>query len=219
MANPAPSANPGPGVPQPTPTGADAAAQATVVVVPPAQLQAGTQAALAQPASPAHHQPLAQQLAQPLFVLASAKPGEHVMTLRVSPEDLGPLTVRAHIDGAGVRIELFAAGDAGREAVRHVLPELRRGLEDTGASLSLSSQDSPRNASQDNPRNTSQQQHPHHGAQDTGTRHGSQGEARRPVTEHGNDPRPAAPPRAVNGASEAAEASEAPTTSRLDVLV
>ncbi|WP_367646005.1 flagellar hook-length control protein FliK [Paenarthrobacter ureafaciens] len=65
------------------------------------------------------------------------------MTLRVSPEDLGPLTVRAHIDGGGVRIELFAAGDAGREAVRHVLPELRRGLEEMGASLSLSSDDSP----------------------------------------------------------------------------
>jgi hypothetical protein len=65
------------------------------------------------------------------------------MTLRVSPEDLGPLTVRAHIDAAGVRIELFAPGDAGREAVRHVLPELRRGLEDSGASLSLSSHNSP----------------------------------------------------------------------------
>ncbi|SDV99867.1 Flagellar hook-length control protein FliK [Arthrobacter sp. cf158] len=92
---------------------------------------------------------LAPQLATPLFSLASAAPGEHVMTMRVSPEDLGPLTVRAHIDGTGVRIELFAAGDAGREAVRHILPELRRGLEDSGASLSLSSHNSPPDAGKD----------------------------------------------------------------------
>lgn len=71
------------------------------------------------------------------------------MTLRVTPEDLGPLTVRAHIDGTGVRIELFAPGDAGREAVRHILPELRRGLEDSGASLSLSSHNSPPDTGKD----------------------------------------------------------------------
>ncbi|MCF3138916.1 flagellar hook-length control protein FliK [Paenarthrobacter sp. AR 02] len=71
------------------------------------------------------------------------------MTLRVAPDDLGPLTVRAHIDAAGVRIELFAPGDAGRDAVRHVLPELRRSLEDSGASLSLSSQNSPPDAGRD----------------------------------------------------------------------
>ncbi|MDR6986195.1 flagellar hook-length control protein FliK [Paenarthrobacter nitroguajacolicus] len=92
---------------------------------------------------------LSPQLAAPLFTLASAAPGEHVMTLRVTPEDLGPLTVRAHIDATGVRIELFAPGDAGREAVRHVLPELRRGLEDTGASLSLSTHNSPPDTGKD----------------------------------------------------------------------
>ncbi len=100
---------------------------------------------LASAAQPA----LAPQLAAPLFSLASAGHGEHVMTLRVAPDDLGPLTVRAHIDAAGVRIELFAPGDAGRDAVRHVLPELRRSLEDSGASLSLSSQNSPPDAGRD----------------------------------------------------------------------
>ena len=54
------------------------------------------------------------------------------MTLKVSPEDLGPLTVRAQIDAAGVRIELFAPGDAGREAVRGILPELRKELHGAG---------------------------------------------------------------------------------------
>jgi flagellar hook-length control protein FliK len=67
------------------------------------------------------------------------------MTLKVSPEDLGPVTVRAHIDASGVRIELFAPGDAGRDALRTILPELRRGLAESGlgTSLDLSDQSSP----------------------------------------------------------------------------
>lgn len=100
------------------------------------------------PAPPAplpDHGRLTPQLAGPLFTLASAAPGAHVMTLKVSPEDLGPLTVRAHIDATGVRIELFAPGDAGRDAVRTILPELRRGLAESGlgASLNLSDHGAP----------------------------------------------------------------------------
>ena len=89
---------------------------------------------------------LTPQLAGPLFSLASATPGQHVMTLKVSPEDLGPLTVRAHIDATGVRIELFAPGEAGRDALRSILPELRRGLAESGlgASLDLSDHGAPR---------------------------------------------------------------------------
>jgi flagellar hook-length control protein FliK len=67
------------------------------------------------------------------------------MTLKVSPEDLGPMTVQAHIDGSGVRIELFAPGDAGRDALRSILPELRRGLAEMGlgANLGLSEHGAP----------------------------------------------------------------------------
>lgn len=130
---------------------------------------AGTQAgfpAITQPASPLQQVPspatpgmatpapqadpakLLPQVAGPLFSLAAADPGKHVMTLRLSPEDLGPLTVRAHIDGSGVRIELFAPGEAGREAVRSILPELRRGLGESGfgASLDLSEHNTPADA-------------------------------------------------------------------------
>ena len=78
--------------------------------------------------APARRATLQPQLAKPLFTLVGAPQGQHIMTLKVSPEDLGPLTVRAHIDAAGVRIELFAPGDAGREAVRGILPELRKEL-------------------------------------------------------------------------------------------
>jgi Meckel syndrome type 1 protein len=86
-----------------------------------------------------------------LFTLAAASPGEHVMTLQVTPDDLGPMTVRAHIDAAGVRIELFAPGDAGREAIRGALPELRKELADAGfgASLDLSERNGPGSGARD----------------------------------------------------------------------
>ncbi len=109
---------------------------------------AGPQPAPAAPQTAAALQP---QLAKPLFTLAGAAHGQHIMTLKVSPEDIGPLTVRAHIDAAGVRIELFAPGDAGREAVRGILPELRKELTDAGfgASLDLSEHSGPGGAAQD----------------------------------------------------------------------
>ncbi|MFK0004209.1 flagellar hook-length control protein FliK [Paenarthrobacter sp. NPDC090522] len=174
---------------QPAPT---QAAPGLTAPVQPTQAQPPNPAALHQQAL--NHPPLNHQLARPLFALASAQPGEHVMTLRVSPEDLGPLTVRAHIDHAGVRIELFAAGDAGREAVRHVLPELRRGLEDAGASLSLSSQDHPQDSPQDAPTD--------------------RGDHRR------HEPAFQAPvPRSVATGREPEQPTHDPETNRLDVLV
>lgn len=111
-------------------------------------------AAAPQPAAPAAPQPgatLQPQLAKPLFTLAGAPQGQHIMTLQVTPEDLGPMTVRAHIDAAGVRIELFAPGDAGREAIRGILPELRKELADAGfgASLDVSEHSGPGNTARD----------------------------------------------------------------------
>ena len=123
----------------------------TPVVVQPAPLQQTPWTAalgLATPTALADPGKLLPQVSGPLFSLASAAPGAHVMTLKLSPEDLGPLTVRAHIEGAGVRIELFAPGEAGREAVRCILPELRRGLGESGfgASLDLSEHNAPADA-------------------------------------------------------------------------
>ncbi|MBT1607001.1 flagellar hook-length control protein FliK [Curtobacterium flaccumfaciens] len=92
--------------------------------------------------------PLAQQLARPVFSLAQAGPGEHVVTVQVVPDSLGPVTVRAHVTAHGMHVELFAASDAGREAVRQVLPDLRRDTAGTGVSttLDLSSQNQPQDA-------------------------------------------------------------------------
>ncbi|ACL40946.1 hypothetical protein Achl_2985 [Pseudarthrobacter chlorophenolicus A6] len=131
--------------------------QGTVAATPAIQLAPAVQTAQpAAPFSPPSAAPgfaagsLAPQLAGPLFSLAAAGPGQHVVTLKVTPEDLGPVTVRAHIDGAGVRIELFAPGDAGRDALRTILPELRRSLTESGltgsglgASLDLSDHEAP----------------------------------------------------------------------------
>ena len=67
------------------------------------------------------------------------------MTLSVTPENLGPVTVRAHVSADGIRVELFAPNDAGREALRTILTDLRRDLSGAGmnTSLSLSAQDQP----------------------------------------------------------------------------
>jgi flagellar hook-length control protein FliK len=67
------------------------------------------------------------------------------MTLSVTPDNLGPVTVRAHVSAAGVRVELFAPNDIGRDALRAILPELRRDLAGTGmnANLQLSSNNHP----------------------------------------------------------------------------
>ncbi|MET0934131.1 MAG: flagellar hook-length control protein FliK [Mycetocola sp.] len=98
------------------------------------------------PAPPA--QPLNAQLAQPLFSLAGARPGEHVMTVQVTPENLGPVTVRAVINVDGIQIELFSPSDSGREALRQILTDLRRDLAGSGmsASLDLSSKDAQDNS-------------------------------------------------------------------------
>lgn len=101
-------------------------------------------AATAAPSSP-QPQTLGAQLARPVFTLAAAGRGEHVMTVHVTPDNLGPVTVRAHVGVDGVRVELFAPTDAGRDALRAILPDLRRDLGSTGltGTLDLSSQNQP----------------------------------------------------------------------------
>ncbi len=95
--------------------------------------------------APAPAAPLAQQLARPVFALAHAGTGEHVVTVQVVPDTLGPVTVRAHVTAHGMHVELFAASEAGRDAVRQVLPDLRRDAAGAGVAttLDLSSQNHP----------------------------------------------------------------------------
>jgi len=81
--------------------------------------------------------PLVEQLARPLFTLATAPLGEHVMKIDVVPDALGPVTVRAHLGVDGIRIELMSASDSGREGLRAILADLRRDLAAGGMQSSL----------------------------------------------------------------------------------
>ena len=67
------------------------------------------------------------------------------MTVSVTPDSLGPVTVRAHVGPDGVRVELFAPSALGRDAIRAILPDLRRDLAGTGlgGNLNLSSYNQP----------------------------------------------------------------------------
>jgi len=61
--------------------------------------------------------------------IAQRAPGVHQITLTVSPEATGPVTVRAHIGSGGeVRIDLAGATEAGRDALRVLIADLRRDL-------------------------------------------------------------------------------------------
>ncbi|MEY9852439.1 flagellar hook-length control protein FliK [Leifsonia sp. EB41] len=89
--------------------------------------------------------PLQQQLAQPVMTLARQPDGDHIVVVRVAPDDLGPVTVHARVSDTGVHIELFAPSDAGRDAIRQILTDLRRDLNATtaNASVSVSDQNAP----------------------------------------------------------------------------
>ncbi|MBG6190488.1 flagellar hook-length control protein FliK [Arthrobacter sp. CAN_A212] len=107
-------------------------------------LQVPVPAASAPPAPPPPV-PLATQLYKPVFSLANASKGEHLITVRVAPDELGPVTVRAVVTAEGMRVELFAPTEAARDALRGMLPDLRRDLATPGlhASLDVSTKDQP----------------------------------------------------------------------------
>jgi flagellar hook-length control protein FliK len=71
-------------------------------------------------------EPLATQLAGPIVALRSAPRGTHIVTVRVTPENLGPVTVRAHVHDGGMRVELFAPTQDARDALATMLIDLRR---------------------------------------------------------------------------------------------
>jgi flagellar hook-length control protein FliK len=107
----------------------------TPVAAPP--ISAPAPAASVPAASPVEVVPLATQLARPLLGLRSAGDGNHVMTINVTPDNLGPVVVRAHVSGDTVRIELVAPTDQAREAIKAIMPELRRDLFQAGGQTSL----------------------------------------------------------------------------------
>lgn len=81
--------------------------------------------------------PLAAQLVKPMAALRAAGDGNHVITIAVTPENLGPVVVRAHVNGDAIRIELVAPTEQSREALKAIMPDLRRDLSQSGGQLSL----------------------------------------------------------------------------------
>ncbi len=136
--------------------------------------------------------PLATQIARPLFTLASAKPGDHSLTIRVSPDNFGPVTVRAHVSADGIRIELFAPSDGGRDALRQVLGDLRRDVASAGltASLDLSGKNHPDTGASDRDQQQS-------GSPDERAR----ADANRPTPTNRQLSRESAPYRGLDGSS------------------
>lgn len=86
-----------------------------------------------------------QQLTGPL-VKVTEQGGEQILVVQVRPENLGPVTVHAHVRDNAVHVELFTPSDAGRDALTQVAADLRADLQQahTGnTSLNVSSQTAP----------------------------------------------------------------------------
>ncbi|MFJ4175753.1 hypothetical protein [Microbacterium sp. NPDC089696] len=81
--------------------------------------------------APVAHTPraVAAQVSPVVVSIAQRPSGTHQLTMTVNPDSLGPVTVRAHIgQGGDVRVELIGATDAGRDALRAIVTDLRRDL-------------------------------------------------------------------------------------------
>ena len=117
-------------------TTATAATQAITAPAAPAPI-AATSSAAAAPAAPTPV-PLQNQLSQPILDLKTAAAGTHVLTIRVAPESIGPVTVRAHISAGSLRVELIAPNSESSSALGAILPDLGRDLAQGGMNAVLS---------------------------------------------------------------------------------
>jgi flagellar hook-length control protein FliK len=60
--------------------------------------------------------------------------GVHRLTVNLHPVDLGPVTVIAEIRNGEINVQLSGATDAGNDALRDAMADLKRDLEDSGFS-------------------------------------------------------------------------------------
>ena len=91
-------------------------------------IQTSPAAPPAAPSAPPIPPQLATQLSGQLTSLRALPQGDHVLTLTVNPDTFGPVKVVARIGADGVSLELLAASDQSRAALRAALPDLRRDL-------------------------------------------------------------------------------------------
>ncbi|WP_029068263.1 flagellar hook-length control protein FliK [Jonesia quinghaiensis] len=91
----------------------------------------------AQSTSPDVGQNLVNQLKGPLVHLKQAANGDHSFSVRVTPENLGPISIRAHVTSDGVRIEITCVNDTARDAIRPLVTDLKKELQGSGLQADL----------------------------------------------------------------------------------
>jgi hypothetical protein len=74
----------------------------------------------------------AAQLATHVVPLRREADGVHRLTVHLHPLDLGPVSVVAEVRDGTVHLQLSGATEAGRDALRAALPDLRRELLESG---------------------------------------------------------------------------------------
>jgi hypothetical protein len=122
---------------RPAPADAVAGVPTVGVLLPSAPAIPAAPAGVAAPSTGAASTPApspAAQLAAVFPPLRLAADGVHRLSLQLHPADLGPVSVLAEIRGGEIHVHLAAASEAGREALRTALPELRRDLQAAGFS-------------------------------------------------------------------------------------
>lgn len=132
--------------PLPAAVSSTVAATPGVTISPPIASLTGTTESVATPRA------VAAQVAPVVLSIVQRPVGSHQLTMTVNPDSLGPVTVRAHISAGGeVRVELLGSTDAGREALRTIVTDLRRDLAAVmpHASLSLGSHSATESGSPD----------------------------------------------------------------------
>lgn len=101
--------------------------------VAPAPVAAPQSIPMPSPTAPAAA-PLADQLGRQFAVLRGAPDGSHSMTVQVTPEHLGPVSVHVKIENGTLDLFLHGAHEHGQAALTQAVPDLRRYLETAGLS-------------------------------------------------------------------------------------
>jgi flagellar hook-length control protein FliK len=110
---------------------AAALAGAAPVSAPAATAPAQDVSGPAAPQAPGYPSP-ASQLSAHIAPLRQEADGTHRLTVHLSPDDLGQVSLVAEVRDGTIHLELNGATEAGREALRHALPELREELNRAG---------------------------------------------------------------------------------------
>ncbi len=112
-----------PGAPLPGVTGV----QATTPAAPAAPV-----AEVAQNSTPVPTGPPAEQIAMRIAPLRLDADGVHRLTVQLHPVDLGPVQVIAEIRNGDISVQLTGGTEAGTDALRQGLDDLRRELQESG---------------------------------------------------------------------------------------